>query len=67
MQIDECLRLARRAHDRYADRGESENRNKELKEALAGGSASDHRYFANLSPLSARSGVQLAGSYVRPS
>jgi hypothetical protein len=36
------------AYDAYADRGESENRNKELKGGLAGDRLSDHRYFANL-------------------
>ena len=32
----------------YADRGESENRNKELKRGLQADRLSDHRYFANL-------------------
>ena len=36
------------AYDGYADRGESENRNKELKVGLLAGRLSDHRYFANL-------------------
>lgn len=36
------------AYDAYADRGESENRNKELKCGLAADRLSDHRYFANL-------------------
>ncbi len=36
------------AYDAYADRGESENRNKELKLGLAADRLSDHRYFANL-------------------
>lgn len=36
------------AYDAYADRGESENRNKELKGGLAADRLSDHRYFANL-------------------
>ena len=36
------------AYDAYADRGESENRNKELKRGLAADRLSDHRYFANL-------------------
>jgi hypothetical protein len=35
-------------YDAYADRGESENRNKELKGGLAADRLSDHRYFANL-------------------
>jgi Transposase DDE domain group 1 len=35
-------------YDEYADRGESENRNKELKRGLAGDRLSDHRYMANL-------------------
>ncbi len=36
------------AYDAYADRGESENRNKELKCGLLADRLSDHRYFANL-------------------
>ncbi len=36
------------AYDEYADRGESENRNKELKRGLKADRLSDHRYFANL-------------------
>jgi len=36
------------AYDDYADRGESENRNKELKCGLATDRLSDHRYMANL-------------------
>lgn len=36
------------AYDEYADRGESENRNKELKCGLAADRLSDHRYMANL-------------------
>lgn len=36
------------AYDEYADRGESENRNKELKRGLQADRLSDHRYFANL-------------------
>lgn len=35
------------AYDDYTDRGESENRNKELKCELAAGRLSDHRYMAN--------------------
>lgn len=35
------------AYDEYADRGESENRNKELKCELATDRLSDHRYLAN--------------------
>jgi len=35
-------------YDAYADRGESENRNKELKNGLQADRLSDHRYFANL-------------------
>jgi hypothetical protein len=34
-------------YDAYADRGESENRNKELKCGLAADRLSDHRYLAN--------------------
>lgn len=36
------------AYDAYADRGESENRNKEFKCGLQADRLSDHRYFANL-------------------
>ena len=36
------------AYDAYADRGDSENRNKELKVGLQADRLSDHRYFANL-------------------
>lgn len=36
------------AYDAYVDRGESENRNKELKRGLAADRLSDHRYLANL-------------------
>lgn len=35
-------------YDAYTDRGESENRNKELKTGLAADRLSDHRYMANL-------------------
>lgn len=34
-------------YDEYAERGESENRNKELKRGLAADRLSDHRYLAN--------------------
>jgi len=40
--------LPGRAYDDYADRGESENRNKELKCGLQADRLSDHRYMANL-------------------
>jgi hypothetical protein len=36
------------AYDEYANRGESENRNKELKCGLCADRLSDHRYMANL-------------------
>ena len=36
------------AYDEYADRGESENRNKEMKCGFQADRLSDHRYFANL-------------------
>jgi hypothetical protein len=36
------------AYDAYADRSESENRNKELKTGLRADRLSDHRYFTNL-------------------
>jgi hypothetical protein len=35
-------------YDDYVQRGESENRNKELKIDLCGGRLSDHRFMANL-------------------
>jgi hypothetical protein len=40
--------LPEATYDAYADRGESENRNKELKAGLQADRLSDHRYFANL-------------------
>jgi len=40
--------LPQAAYDEYTQRGESENRNKELKCGLAGDRLSDHRYLANL-------------------
>ena len=40
--------LPRATYDEYTDRGESENRNKELKCGLQADRLSDHRYFANL-------------------
>ena len=40
--------LPEAAYDAYAERGESENRNKELKGGLQADRLSDHRYFANL-------------------
>ena len=43
-----ALVLPGAAYDGYADRGESENRNKELKAGLQADRLSDHRYFANL-------------------
>lgn len=43
-----ALILPEAAYDAYADRGESENRNKELKAGLQADRLSDHRYFANL-------------------
>lgn len=39
--------LPQAAYDDYADRGESENRNKEIKCELQGDRLSDHRYLAN--------------------
>ena len=42
-----CL-LPAATYEEYANRGESENRNKEMKLGLYGGRLSDHRYFANL-------------------
>ncbi len=40
--------LPEACYDEYADRGESENRNKELKCGLNADRLSDHRYLANL-------------------
>src|SRR5207253_9558449 len=40
--------LPQAAYDEYAERGESENRNKEIKCDLEGDRLSDHRYLANL-------------------
>jgi hypothetical protein len=40
--------LPEAGYDEYSDRGESENRNKELKDGLQADRLSDHRYFANL-------------------
>jgi hypothetical protein len=40
--------LPQAAYDEYTDRGESENRNKELKGELEADRLSDHRYLANL-------------------
>ena len=39
--------LPQAAYDEYAERGESENRNKELKRGLHGDRLSDHRFLAN--------------------
>lgn len=39
--------LPQATYDEYADRGESENRNKELKLGLCGSRLSDHRFVAN--------------------
>lgn len=39
--------LPQGAYEEYAERGESENRNKELKCELSAGRLSDHRYLAN--------------------
>jgi len=43
-----ALILPEAAYDEYTNRGESENRNKELKDGLNADRLSDHRYFANL-------------------
>jgi hypothetical protein len=43
-----ALVLPEAAYDAYSDRGESENRNKELKCGLMSDRLSDHRYMANL-------------------
>lgn len=40
--------LPEATYEEYANRGESENRNKELKDGLEADRLSDHRYFANL-------------------
>src|SRR5512143_2876542 len=42
-----CAVLPRAVYDEYAMRGESENRNKELKSELAADRLSDHRFLAN--------------------
>jgi hypothetical protein len=39
--------LSQATYDEYTERGESENRNKELKEGLKGDRLSDHRFLAN--------------------
>lgn len=39
--------LPRACYDEYAERGESENRNKELKRGMTADRLSDHRYLAN--------------------
>jgi Transposase DDE domain group 1 len=39
--------LPQATYDEYTERGESENRNKELKEGLKGDRLSDHRFLAN--------------------
>jgi DDE family transposase len=39
--------LPEATYDEYAERGESENRNKELKRGLCADRLSDHRFFAN--------------------
>jgi hypothetical protein len=43
-----ALVLPDAAYDAYTDRGESENRQKELKRGLSADRLSDHRYLANL-------------------
>jgi hypothetical protein len=43
-----ALVLPQATYDEYTERGESENRNKELKCGLAADRLSDHRYMANL-------------------
>lgn len=43
-----ALVLPDATYEAYADRGESENRNKELKNGLQADRLSDHRYMANL-------------------
>ena len=40
--------LPQATYDEYTERGESENRNKELKCGLEADRLSDHRYMANL-------------------
>lgn len=42
-----CRAMPRAVYDEYAMRGESENRNKELKVELHAGRLSDHRFLAN--------------------
>lgn len=43
-----AMLLPQGVYDEYVERGESENRNKELKLDLCGGRLSDHRFMANL-------------------
>jgi len=43
-----AVALPQATYDEYTERGESENRNKELKCGLAADRLSDHRYMANL-------------------
>lgn len=47
-----CAALPHAVYDEYAMRGESENRNKELKVELHAGRLSDHRFLANFFRLS---------------
>src|SRR4051794_15876978 len=47
-----CAVLPQAVYDEYAMRGESENRNKELKSELAADRLSDHRFLANFFRLS---------------
>jgi len=47
-----CAVLPHAVYDEYAMRGESENRNKELKVELHAGRLSDHRFLANFFRLS---------------
>jgi hypothetical protein len=47
-----CRALPPAVYDEYAMRGESENRNKELKTELHAGRLSDHRFLANFFRLS---------------
>jgi hypothetical protein len=67
-----CRVLPEAVYDEYAMRGESENRNKELKVELHAGRLSDHRFLANFFRLYLHAAalnllVRLRHAVVRPS
>ena len=58
-----CGVLPRAVYDEYTGRGESENRNKELKRGLPADRLSDHRFLANFfRPLPSRGRGEPAGA-----